>query len=185
MGDATCRAQLEPPPRGAAKNVKTDVPLEQLVALNEALLALPPGFELNRKLKRVLERRREASQEPDKPVVDWATAEALGMATILAEGTAIRLTGEDVERGTFGHRHAVLRDEASGNVYIPLQNIPQAQAAFEVRNSPLSENAAVGFEYGYNVEAPDRLVMWEAQYGDFINGAQAMIDEFLVSGNAK
>jgi 2-oxoglutarate dehydrogenase E1 component len=177
--------QLEPPPQGAAKNVKTDVPLEQLVALNEALLTLPPGFELNRKLKRVLERRREASQEPDKRVVDWATAEALGMATILAEGTAIRLTGEDVERGTFGHRHAVLRDEASGNVYIPLQNIPQAQAAFEVRNSPLSENAAVGFEYGYNVEAPDRLVMWEAQYGDFINGAQAMIDEFLVSGNAK
>jgi 2-oxoglutarate dehydrogenase E1 component len=103
----------------------------------------------------------------------------------LADGVPIRLTGEDVERGTFGHRHALLRDEVSGAVYIPLQHLPQAKAAFEVRNSPLSEAATIGFEYGYNIQAPERLVVWEAQYGDFINTAQAIVDEFLVSGRAK
>ena len=181
----TQEPQLEPPPKGAAKNVDTTVPLDLLKELNAALLELPANFHLNKKLKRVLERRREASLEPEQSVVDWATAESLAFATVLSEGTAIRLTGEDVERGTFGHRHALLRDEENGNVYIPLQSIPQSKAAFEVRNSPLSENAAVGFEYGYNVQAPQRLVLWEAQYGDFVNGAQAVIDEFLVSGSAK
>lgn len=182
---ATLEPQLPPPPGGAARTARTSVPTDLLVELNEALLALPNGFHLNKKLARTLERRREASADPDAIAVDWATAEALAMATILVDGTAIRLTGEDVERGTFSQRHALLRDESTGSIYVPLQNIPHAQAAFEVRNSPLSEAATIGFEYGYTVQCPDRLVIWEAQYGDFANTAQAVIDEFVVSGNAK
>ncbi len=177
--------QLPPPPSGAARRAQTAVAAETLIALNDALLALPNGFRANRKLARILERRRELFTDPDAATVDWAAAEALAFASILADGVPIRLTGEDVERGTFGHRHALLRDEVTGAVHIPLQHIPQARAAFEVRNSPLSEAAAIGFEYGYNVQAPERLVVWEAQYGDFINTAQAIVDEFLVSGRAK
>ena len=112
-------------------------------------------------------------------------AEELAFATILAAGTPIRITGEDVERGTFSHRHAVLYDAVAGRRHTPLQTLPQARASFEIRNSPLSENAAIGFEYGYNIQAPGRLVIWEAQYGDFINGAQAMLDEFVLSARAK
>ncbi|HQF71895.1 MAG TPA: 2-oxoglutarate dehydrogenase E1 component, partial [Promineifilum sp.] len=177
--------QLPPPPSGAARRAQTAYPADQLVALNDALLALPDGFQVNRKLARVLERRRDIFADPDAATVDWATAETLAFASILADGTPIRLTGEDVERGTFSHRYALLRDETSGAVYIPLQHIPQARAAFEVRNSPLSEAATIGFEYGYNIQAPERLVIWEAQYGDFINTAQAIVDEFVVSGRAK
>lgn len=182
---ATLEPQLPPPPGGAARRAQTAVPADTLIALNEALLALPAGFRLNRKLQRVLDRRRDLFTEPDTPTIDWATAEALAFGSILADGTPVRLTGEDVERGTFSHRHALLRDETTGAVYIPLQHIPQSRASFEVRNSPLSEAAAIGFEYGYNIQAPDRLVVWEAQYGDFINTAQAIVDEFLVSGRAK
>lgn len=182
---ATLQPQLPPPPGGAARRAQTAVPAETLVALNEALLALPEGFRLNRKLSRVLERRRDFFADPDAATVDWATAEALAFGSILADGTPIRLTGEDVERGTFSHRHALLRDEVTGAVHIPFQHIPQARAAFEVRNSPLSEAATIGFEYGYNIQSPERLVIWEAQYGDFINTAQAVIDEFVVSGRAK
>ena len=98
---------------------------------------------------------------------------------------SIRLTGEDVERGTFSHRHAVLHDVTTGRAHVPLQTLPQARAAFEIHNSPLTENAVLGFEYGYNVQEPSRLVIWEAQYGDFINGAQVVIDEFLVSARGK
>ncbi|HEY1409291.1 MAG TPA: 2-oxoglutarate dehydrogenase E1 component, partial [Promineifilum sp.] len=177
--------QLPPPPGGAARAAKTAVPAEELRTLNQALLELPNGFQLNRKLAKLLERRKDIFSDPDAATVDWATAEALAFGTIVADGTPIRVTGEDVERGTFSHRHALLRDENSGNIYIPLQHIPQARAAFEVRNSPLSEAAAIGFEYGYNVQSPERLVIWEAQYGDFINTAQAIIDEFVVSGSAK
>jgi 2-oxoglutarate dehydrogenase E1 component len=117
--------------------------------------------------------------------VDWAAAEELALASILADGTSIRVTGEDVERGTFSHRHAVFHDASTGQVHVPLQALPQARAAFEIHNSPLTENAVVGFEYGYNIQEPSRLVIWEAQYGDFINGAQVMIDEFLVSARVK
>src|SRR5207342_2225290 len=109
----------------------------------------------------------------------------LAFASILEDGAPIRLTGEDVERGTFNQRHAVLHDRNNGRRYTPLQVLPQARAAFEVWNSPLSENAAIGFEYGYNIQQPDRLVVWEAQYGDFINGAQTMLDEFVLSARAK
>jgi 2-oxoglutarate dehydrogenase E1 component len=177
--------QLPPPPGGAAAEARTAVPAETLAALNESLLALPDGFQLNRKLARVLDRRRDLFADPDAATVDWATAETLAFASILADGAAIRLTGEDVERGTFSQRHALLRDERTGAIHIPLQYIPQAKAAFEVRNSPLSEAAAIAFEYGYSVQVPERLVIWEAQYGDFINAAQAIVDEFVVSGHAK
>ena len=107
------------------------------------------------------------------------------MASILTDGVSIRFTGEDVERGTFSHRHAVLHDVTTGRAHVPLQTLPQARAAFEIHNSPLTENAVLGFEYGYNVQEPSRLVIWEAQYGDFINGAQVVIDEFLVSARGK
>ena len=117
--------------------------------------------------------------------VDWATAEELALATILADGTPIRMTGEDVERGTFSHRHAVFHDATTGTELVPLQEFPQSRASFELHNSPLSENATVGFEFGYNMQEPRRLVIWEAQYGDFINGAQEIIDQFVTSGRAK
>ena len=117
--------------------------------------------------------------------MDWAAAEDLALASVLEDGVSIRLTGEDVERGTFSHRHAVLHDAETGRRHVPLQALPQARAAFEIHNSPLTESATVGFEFGYNVQEPARLVIWEAQYGDFINGAQVIIDEFITSGRAK
>jgi len=132
-----------------------------------------------------MQRRRQIMDNPDEPTIDWATAEDLAFASILADGSAIRLTGQDVERGTFSQRHAVFHDVKTGTTFIPLQALPQAKAAFEVCNSPLSEIATVGFEYGYNVQEPGRLVVWEAQYGDFINVAQVIIDEFIVSARAK
>ena len=177
--------QLELPPEGAAKKVKTAVSIQSLRQLNQSLLQVPDGFNINPKLTRGMKRRQQAFEQADEKSIDWATAEDLAMASILADGIAIRFTGEDVERGTFSHRHAIWHDMEMGEVYVPLQKIPQAKAAFEIRNSPLSENAAIGFEYGYNIQAPERLVIWEAQYGDFINTAQAIIDEFVVSGKAK
>lgn len=177
--------QLEPPPPGAARRVKTAVAANKLRQLHESLLEVPAGFHLNPKLERARQRRRAALDKPDEATIEWAAAEELALASILAEGIAIRFTGEDVERGTFSQRHGVFHDTETGDRYVPLQAIPQAQAAFEIHNSPLSENAAIAYEYGYNIQAPERLVLWEAQYGDFINTAQAMVDEFLVSGRAK
>ena len=177
--------QPEPPPPGAASRAETGVPLEQLQAINRSLLALPADFSMHRKLERVREKRHTALDSPDERTVDWSLAEELAYATILSDGTSIRLTGEDVERGTFSHRHAVFHDVNNGRVHVPLQVLPQARAAFEVHNSPLTENAVIGFEYGYNIQEPSRLVIWEAQYGDFINGAQVMIDEFIVSARGK
>ena len=175
----------EPAPPGAASKAETAVPLERLRELNSALLQLPADFAVHRKLERARERRAQLLDQPAERTVDWASAEELAFASILADGTAIRLTGEDVERGTFSHRHAVLHDVENGRAHVPLQTIPQARAPFEIHNSPLTENAVVGFEYGYNIQEPSRLVIWEAQYGDFINGAQVMIDEFLVSARGK
>jgi 2-oxoglutarate dehydrogenase E1 component len=173
------------PPRGAARRARTAVPLERLRALNESLLDVPDGFECHRKIARARARRRHLLDDPDARTIDWSTAEELAFASILEDRVPIRLTGEDVERGTFSQRHAVLHDVRDGRTYTPLQNLPQARAAFEIHNSPLSENATVGFEYGYSVQAPERLVIWEAQYGDFVNGAQVVIDEFVVSARAK
>ena len=161
------------------------MPLDRLSELNASLLATPAGFTIHKKLERSREKRGHVLEQPDERTVDWATAEELAMASILADGVSIRITGEDVERGTFSHRHAVLHDVKTGAIHVPLQAIPQARAGFEIHNSPLSENGVLGFDYGYNVQAPSRLVIWEAQYGDFINGAQVIIDEFLVSARVK
>jgi 2-oxoglutarate dehydrogenase E1 component len=174
-----------PPPPGAARQVQTGVPLDRLQALNAAIIARPEGFTGHRKLERGRERRRTMFDNPDERTVDWAAAEDLALASLLEEGVPIRFTGEDVGRGTFSHRHAVLRDVRTGERYVPLQHLPQATASFEIHNSPLTENATVGFEYGYNIQAPERLVIWEAQYGDFINGAQVMLDQFITSARAK
>jgi 2-oxoglutarate dehydrogenase E1 component len=174
-----------PPPPGAARQAHTAVDAERLRQLNAALLNLPPGFNLNRKLERPRARRREMLADPEARTIDWAAAEELALASILEDGIAIRLTGQDTERGTFSQRHAVLFDVKTGERFVPLQALPQARAAFEVHNSPLTENAALAFEYGYNVQEPGRLVIWEAQYGDFINGAQTVVDEFIVSARAK
>ncbi|MGE0394771.1 MAG: 2-oxoglutarate dehydrogenase E1 component [Vicinamibacterales bacterium] len=173
------------PPVGAAARAETAVPLNTLHETNEGLLTRPRGFTIHKKLERTREKRWQAFDDPAQKTIDWATAEELALATILADGTAIRFTGEDVGRGTFSHRHAVLHDAVSGEAFIPLQSFPQARASFEIRNSPLSELAAIGFEFGYNVQAPDRLVIWEAQYGDFINGAQIILDTFVTSARAK
>jgi len=178
-------AVSEPAPPGVAGRTHTAVPLERLRALNDALRRLPEGLTVNRKLERAIERKRSIMDKPGEKTVDWASAEELAWASVLEEGIPIRVTGQDVERGTFSQRHAAFHDTTTGLKYIPLQSLPQAKAAFEIRNSPLSENAVLGFEYGYNVNAPARLVIWEAQYGDFVNGAQTVIDEFIVSARAK
>jgi 2-oxoglutarate dehydrogenase E1 component len=183
--DDALEPQPEPPPPGAARHVKTALPATRLLELHTAMLQVPNGFRLNPKLERAMSRRRTALDDPDQPAVDWATAESLAFASILADGIAIRLTGQDVERGTFSQRHAVFHDVESGRTFVPLQALPQAKAAFAVYNSPLTESATLGFEYGYNVQEPGRLVLWEAQYGDFINAAQVMIDEFVTAARAK
>jgi 2-oxoglutarate dehydrogenase E1 component len=172
-------------PAGVAAQTRTGVPLERLQEVNASLLELPTGFHLHKKLERGREKRRQMLANPGGRVVDWAAAEDLAFATILADGTPIRLTGEDVQRGTFSHRHAVLHDVVTGASHTPLQTFPQAAASFEIHNSPLTENATIGFELGYNLQEPTRLVIWEAQYGDFINGAQVIVDQFLTSGRAK
>ena len=177
--------QPETPPAGAATKAATAVAIEKLRELNASLLWLPDGFSIHRKLERVREKRPAILDADDERTVDWAAAEELALASILADGTPVRLTGEDVERGTFSHRHAVFHDTRTGAKHLPLQQIPQARASFEIWNSPLTENALIGFEFGYNIQEPARLVIWEAQYGDFINGAQVMIDEFLVSARGK
>jgi 2-oxoglutarate dehydrogenase E1 component len=180
---------VEPTPEvaapGTASRIETAVPLERLRALNDALLALPDGFAVHRKLERAREKRKQALAAPDERTIDWSIAEELALASILEDGTPVRLTGEDVGRGTFSHRHAVLVDAKTGRAMAPLQRIAQARASFEIHNSPLSENAAVAFEYGYNIQAPERLVIWEAQYGDFVDGAQVILDEFVLSARAK
>ena len=177
--------QPEAPPPGAAARVHTGVPLDRLRELNGSLQAFPSDFTIHRKLERVRDKKGNVLDADDDRTVDWASAEELACASILADGISIRLTGEDVERGTFSHRHAVFHDAQNGRVHVPLQALPQARAAFEIHNSPLTENAVIGFEYGYNIQEPSRLVIWEAQYGDFINGAQVMIDEFIVSARGK
>ncbi len=163
--------------------IVTAVAGDVLRSLNRELLAVPDGFTVHPKLMRQLERRIEALE--GDAGIDWGQAEELAFARLLVEGIPIRLTGQDTERGTFSQRHIVLHDATTGERYAPIQNLPAAQASFEVHNSPLSEFAAVGFEYGYSVSAPETLVLWEAQFGDFVNGAQIIVDQFLVSGLSK
>jgi 2-oxoglutarate dehydrogenase E1 component len=181
--------QAEPPPpndthvpAATGDDVVTAVAADRLRAFNEQLLRVPDGFTPHPKLMRQLERRRETLEEGG---IDWGQAEALAFASLLVEGIPIRLTGQDSERGTFSHRHDVLHDVSTGATFTPLQHLDDASAAFEIYNSPLSEYACVGFEYGYAAAAPEVLVLWEAQFGDFVNGAQIIIDQFIAAGLSK
>ena len=165
-----------------ASTIETRVSEATLRSLTGELLRVPDDFTVHPKLERQLERRMTALTEGG---IDWGHAESLASASLLTEGIPIRLTGQDTERGTFAQRHLVLHDARTGERYAPIQHLQGARASFEVHNSPLSELAALGFEYGYSIAAPESLVLWEAQFGDFINGAQIIVDQFLVSGLSK
>jgi 2-oxoglutarate dehydrogenase E1 component len=162
---------------------ETAVPLAVLREVGRGLVTVPEGFQLNRKIARQLEAKREGIDSGKG--IDWGTAEALAIGTLCAEGTHVRLSGQDSGRGTFSHRHAVLVDQETEERYVPINHIREGQAPFEIIDSPLSEAAVVGFEYGYSLADPKTLVIWEAQFGDFANGAQVIIDQFLSSGEAK
>jgi len=210
--ESTGEYQLD---RSPSPEVSTAVPADRLRELGEELLKVPAGFTVHPKLVKQLERRREALQavdaaqtdggaatddtlaaeqsapastgapSPPAPALDWAHGEALAFASLLTEGTPIRLTGQDTERGTFSQRHLVLHDAKTGQTVCPIQSLPEALAPLELHNSPLSELACMGFEYGYSQEAPETLVLWEAQFGDFVNSAQVIVDQFITSGLAK
>ena len=169
---------------GHANEVEEDITLDRLAKINEELLDYPEDFAPMKKLNNVLSRRKKPFED-DSALVDWAHAEALAFATINQDGTAIRFTGEDAERGTFAHRHAVLHDPETGKKHTPLHNISDAKASFELYNSPLTEMAVVAYEYGYNVENNSALTIWEAQYGDFSNMAQPIFDVFMSSAHSK
>jgi len=166
-----------------AEEPDTAVPGELLQVLNTQLLSWPAGFHVNPKLARQLERRRAALA--DGAGIDWAHAEALAFASLITEGVPIRLVGQDTVRGTFSQRHLALSDVTTDEHYAPIEHLPGALAPVEIINSPLSEFAALGFEYGYSVAAPEALVLWEAQFGDFANGAAVVIDQFIIAGLAK
>jgi 2-oxoglutarate dehydrogenase E1 component len=161
----------------------TAVAAETLRAVASAVTQPPRGFRVHPKLAKVLE-ARAAMGRGERPL-DWGMAESLALGTLAWEGTRIRLVGQDVRRGTFSHRHAVLYDQESGVPYAPLSHLRSGQGPVEIRDSLLSEAAALGFEYGYSLELPEALTIWEAQFGDFVNAAQVIIDQFLSSGEAK
>ncbi len=168
--------------RSASPPVDTTVPIERLRTLNQELIETPESFTVHRKLRKPLAKRIEALENGG---VEFGHAEALAFASLLTDGVHVRLTGQDTERGTFSHRHLVLHDENTGLEYCPMQNLGEAEAPFELYNSPLSEIACLGFEYGYSAADPEALVLWEAQYGDFANAGQVIVDTFIVSGEAK
>ncbi|MGH2982527.1 MAG: multifunctional oxoglutarate decarboxylase/oxoglutarate dehydrogenase thiamine pyrophosphate-binding subunit/dihydrolipoyllysine-residue succinyltransferase subunit, partial [Solirubrobacterales bacterium] len=168
--------------RSASPQVDTTVSADGLRALNEDLLKVPDSFTVHRKLRKPLDKRRDALEAGG---IEFGHAESLAFASLLTEGVHVRLTGQDTERGTFSHRHLVLHDEKTGLRYCPMQHLGDAGAPFELYNSPLSEAACLGFEYGYSAAEPDSLILWEAQFGDFGNAGQVIIDSFIVSGEAK
>jgi 2-oxoglutarate dehydrogenase E1 component len=170
--------QFDDPRRG-----HTGVELATLREIGERITTVRPGFHVHRTIARFLENRRKAIESGSG--IDWATAEALAFATLLRDGHRVRLSGQDSERGTFSQRHAVLIDQESEARYTPLNNLGGQQARFEVINSMLSEEAVLGFEYGYSLAEPNALVLWEAQFGDFANGAQVVFDQFVSSGERK
>ncbi len=184
--------------RSPSPDVDTAVPAARVRELGMELLRTPEDFTVHPKLVKQLERRREAleddggstavgdtSGERAPARIDWAHAEALAFASLLTEGTPVRLTGQDTERGTFSQRHLVLHDAKTGRAFCPIQSLGAALAPMELHNSPLSELACMGFEYGYSQQAPETLVLWEAQFGDFVNAAQVIVDQFIASGLAK
>jgi 2-oxoglutarate dehydrogenase E1 component len=168
---------------GDARRGETAVELDLLHEVGHAISEPPQGVELNSKILRQLKGKRKAIESGEG--IDWATGEALAFGTLLCESTPVRLSGEDVGRGTFSQRHAVLIDQRNEDKYIPLANIRYGQEPIEVIDSPLSEFGVLGFEYGYSQAEPHALVLWEAQFGDFANGAQVIIDQFIASGESK
>ena len=168
--------------RTKSPEVETKVSEKRIRSLNEELIKVPDSFSIHKKLRKPLQKRIESLV--DGPI-EYGQAEALAFASLLTEGTHIRLTGQDTERGTFSHRHIVLHDEKTGLKYAPIQNLSGALAPMEIHNSPLSETACLGFEYGYSAASPESLILWEAQFGDFGNGGQVIIDSFLAAGESK
>jgi 2-oxoglutarate dehydrogenase E1 component len=169
-------------PRSSIAEAVTAVSATKLEELNEELLRTPDSFTVHPKLLKQLERRRTAIAGGG---IDWGHAESLAYASLVVDGIPVRLTGQDVQRGTFAQRHLVLHDVETGETFTPMQHLDEGAASFEVYNSPLSEYACMGFEYGYSVAAPEALILWEAQYGDFANGAQIIIDQFISSALSK
>jgi 2-oxoglutarate dehydrogenase E1 component len=161
----------------------TGAPIESLRAIGAALSSVPAGFDLNPKIARQLEAKRAMIDSGEG--IDWATGEALAFGALLLDGNRVRLSGEDCQRGTFSQRHAVLIDQTNQNEYVPMNNVQPKQAKIEIYNSLLSEVGVLGFEYGYSVADPRTLVLWEAQFGDFANGAQPVVDQFIASGETK
>jgi 2-oxoglutarate dehydrogenase E1 component len=161
----------------------TAVDTEQLLAVGHAISEPPKTFDLNRKIARQLQEKRKTIDTGRD--IDWATGEALAWGTLLAEGTPVRLSGQDSGRGTFSQRHSVLVDQTSEAKYVPLNHVAPEQARIEIIDSPLNEAGVLGFEYGYSSAEPNALVLWEAQFGDFANGAQVIIDQFICSGESK
>lgn len=168
---------------GDARRGETGVELGLLQEVGYAISEVPQNFEVNSKIVRQLHAKRKMIESGEG--IDWSTAEALGLGTLLCESIPVRLSGEDSQRGTFSQRHAVLIDQSTEERNIPLSNIRYGQAPFEVIDSPLSEFGVLGFEYGYSLAEPHSLVLWEAQFGDFANGAQVIIDQFISSGESK
>jgi len=165
------------------ESIDTHVAKETLLDWSRELIRVPDGFTLNAKLRRQFEKRQEQFERSGE--LDWGLAEWLAYASLISSGVPVRLTGQDTERGTFSHRHAVFHDVSDNKRYIPLQHLASSKASFEIYNSPLSEYATMGFEYGYSVAEKNALVLWEAQFGDFANGAQVIIDQYLAAGLAK
>jgi 2-oxoglutarate dehydrogenase E1 component len=163
--------------------VETAVPLERVESIGRAITKEPENFQLNPKIKRWLQSRRDMAE--GRLPLDWSTAEAMAFGSLLDGGIPVRLSGQDSRRGTFTQRHSVLYDAKTRERYTPLNNIKPDQAKFCVYNSPLSENAVLGFDFGYSLDFPDMLVLWEAQFGDFVNGAQIVIDQYVVCSETK
>jgi 2-oxoglutarate dehydrogenase E1 component len=162
---------------------QTGAPLDNLTEIGQALTKVPEGFNLHRTIQRFLDQRTKMIETGEG--IDWAMAEALAFGSLMLEGHRVRLSGQDCERGTFSQRHSVLTDQDNEARYKPLNHIREGQARYEVINSMLSEEAVLGFEYGYSLSEPDALTLWEAQFGDFVNGAQVIIDQFISSGERK
>jgi 2-oxoglutarate dehydrogenase E1 component len=161
----------------------TQVPMADLKRLSDRTASVPDGFSLHRVVRKLLDDRLKMGAGAQE--VNWGFAETMAYASLLDEGYPVRLTGQDVGRGTFSHRHAVLRNQRDGNAWVPLQNVSDDQASFQIYDSLLSEEAVLAFEYGYATTSPTGLVIWEAQFGDFANGAQVVIDQFISSGENK
>ncbi|WP_296818096.1 2-oxoglutarate dehydrogenase E1 component [Brevundimonas sp.] len=170
-------------PEGDERRGSTGVKLDRLKAIGKVLTTCPNDVDCHKTLRRVIDGRREAIESGEN--LDWATAEALAFGSLLDEGFAVRLSGQDSVRGTFSQRHSAIVDQTTEERYVPLNHIREGQAQFEVIDSALSEEAVLGFEYGYSLADPNTLVMWEAQFGDFVNGAQVVIDQFISSGERK